>query len=171
MFKFNRDKAIESIIYLVQNLKSPEDKEVYAICKMLYFADKISLHKYGCFIFGETYCAMEQGATPSNAYDILKQSRTRATKGIKVKGNKIEVSRKANTTLLSETDMECLNEVINKYGSNGWRRWNDAHDKAYDKAWETRGDKDSVPISVFNIAKLANKSSILIDFLNNRDKE
>jgi hypothetical protein len=171
MFSFNRDKAIESIIYLLDNLQDADDKEVYSICKLLYFADKTSLKKYGCFIFGETYCAMENGATPSNAYDLLKQARTRSIKGIKVKGNRIEVTRKANRKLLSETDRECLDLVVEKYRGNGWLRWKDAHDEAYNKNWEKRGEKESIPISVLDIAKFSDNSSILTDFLINRDKD
>src|SRR4030066_2115183 len=68
--EFDRTKAIEAILYLANKIPNPGK---YVICKLLYLADKCSLEKYGRFIFGETYCAMERGATPSNAYDLLKE--------------------------------------------------------------------------------------------------
>ena len=69
-FDFNESKAIETILYLANRISRSYK---YKICKMLYLADKTSLEKYGRFIFGESYSAMQEGATPSKSYDILKQ--------------------------------------------------------------------------------------------------
>ena len=159
--EFDRTKAIEAILFLASRLSNPGK---YIICKRLYLADKCSLEKYGRFIFGETYCAMERGATPSNAYDLLKDAAESDIDGIKVQGNRVIPSRKPNLDYLSESDIECLEEAIK---TPGWRIKQDTHDAAYQKSWNNRGDKGSAPIPVENIAKLFADSDDLIDYLAN----
>ena len=39
---------------------------------VLLFADKKHLERYGRFITGDTYSAMENGPVPSFAYDVVK---------------------------------------------------------------------------------------------------
>lgn len=58
-FIFDSKKATETIIYLAKRISNPS---VYGICKLLYLSDKINLERYGRFIFGEAYYAMEGGA-------------------------------------------------------------------------------------------------------------
>ena len=67
VFKFNQTKAIEAIVYLAQRVS---EADIYGICKLLYLVDKTSLEKYGRFIYGESYVAMKEGATPSKTYDL-----------------------------------------------------------------------------------------------------
>jgi uncharacterized phage-associated protein len=169
-FKYNKNKAIETIIYLARRMK---DAEIYNVCKLLYFADKTSLEKYGRFIYGESYVAMENGATPSHAYNILNDAKLKNLYGIKVDGFKVITTRNADKSSLSETDIECINVIIESYGNKpGWCTYQDAHDEAYHKSWDNREDeKESVPILVANIAKSFDNSKVLIDYLKNRDKE
>ena len=68
-FRFDQEKAIETIIYLSGYVDNPSH---LGICKLLYFADKTSLEKYGRFIFGDDYLAMKAGPVPSGAYDLIK---------------------------------------------------------------------------------------------------
>jgi len=167
-FEFNKTKAIEAMLYLSQRI-SESDK--YGICKLLYLADKCSLEKYGRFIFGESYVAMEQGATPSNAYDLLKNTKDEPIDGITVEGNQVIPSREPNLDYLSESDIKCLDEIITKFGneSNLVRR-RAAHDDAWQKNWDNRSGSGSVPIPVENIAGLFPDSANLISYLSNNDE-
>lgn len=168
-FNFNRTKAIESMLYLVERVS---DADVYGICKLLYLVDKTSLEKYGRFTFGESYCAMQEGATPSNAYDILKEARDGSVESFKVEGNKIIPSRKVNLDYLSEVDIECLDQIIGAYGQlPNWARRKDAHDEAWTEAWAQRGDNNSVLMSVESIAQHLEDADELIDYLRNPDAE
>ena len=164
-FKFDRKKAIEAILYLAN--KVTESVDIYGICKLLYFADKVSLEQYGCFIFGETYSAMEQGATPSHAYNLLKHANEIPLDGIRISNNDVIALRKANIDCLSESDTECLDKIIEIYGNAPVQRWTDAHDNAWKINWEKRGTKGSKQIPVEDIAELFNDSDVLIDYLTN----
>jgi uncharacterized phage-associated protein len=168
-FIFDRTKAIEAILYLASRV-SESDK--YGICKLLYLADKISLEKYGRFIFGELYVAMRQGATPSNAYDLLKKAAEMPINGLKVENNQVIALREPDLDCLSESDIECLDEIISKYGkrSNLDRR-RAAHDEAYQKTWNNRGDKQSARISIEVIAESLPDSADLVSYLSGRDVE
>ena len=68
-FVFQREKAIEMVLYLAQRLDNPT---VLQICKLMYFADKRHLDKWGQFLCGNDYVAMEHGPVPVNVYDMLK---------------------------------------------------------------------------------------------------
>jgi len=166
-FQYNQAKAIEAILYLTQKIS---ESDRYGICKLLYLVDKTSLEKYGRFIFGESYYAMEEGATPSNAYDLLKEAAEVVIDGLKVEGNQVIALRNSNLDYLSESDIECLDQIINVYGEvPNWRRGEDAHDEAWKESWARRGNKQSVKIPAENIAKLLADSNDLINYLSNRD--
>lgn len=167
-FDFDQSKAIETILYLARRI-SRSDR--YKICKMLYLADKTSLEKYGRFIFGESYSAMEQGATPSKSYDLLKEVTEEYGGDLRVDGNAVVALRDANLDYLSESDIECLDQTIAVYDRKPQKMYRDAHDDAWEKAWETREKKRSAHIPVKSIAKTLANSNDLIDYLTNRTVE
>lgn len=168
-FQFDRRKATEVILYLAKRI-SPSD--IYGICKLLYLADKTSLEKYGRFLFGETYVAMKEGATPSKAYDLLKDASQKPNKQIKILGNCVIPLRKANLAHLSESDIECLDQIIRIYGNlPNWVRGKEAHDYAWKKAWDKRGNKNSARIPVESIAELLADSEDIISHLSKSDTE
>ncbi len=165
-FVFNQPKAIEAILYLAKKISHPDK---YGICKLLYLADKISLENYGRFIFGESYVAMEEGATPSNAYDLMKKATVRPIGGIKLEENKVIPLREPNLDYLSESDIECLDQIISEYGNRPLHGRREAHDNAWRKNWEKRGSKRSVMMPVESIAELFPDSADLISYLLNSD--
>jgi len=167
-FDFDQSKAIETILYLARRI-SRSDK--YKLCKMLYLADKTSLEKYGRFIFGESYSAMEQGATPSKSYDLLKEMTEEYSDDLCVDGNAVVALRDANLDYLSESDIECLDQTIAIYDRKPQKMYRDAHDDAWEEAWERRGERRSAHIPVRSIAKTLANSKDLIDYLTNRTVE
>ncbi len=167
-FKFSEPKAIETILYLANRVSGSYK---YNICKMLYLADKTCLEKYGRFIFGESYSAMQQGATPSNAYDLIKRIAEEYSDDLRVEGNTVIPLRDANMDYLSESDIECLDRTIAIYDKAPLKMRRDAHDAAWEKAWKSRGEKGSADIPVQSIAKTLADSEDLIDYLTNRGVE
>lgn len=98
---------------------------MYKTLKLIYLADKLHLEKYGCLIFGSRYSALPFGATPSEAYDIIKCARgdERANCHIRnvrneftVEGNNIRPSREPQMDVFSKSDIQCLDEAVEKYG-------------------------------------------------------
>jgi hypothetical protein len=164
---FNKEKAIETILYLTKKIASPD---IYALCKMLYLADKCSLSEYGTLIFGDTYSAMSEGATPSKAYDLLKDAKLYEVNGIKVNGNTIIALRNPDLDCLSESDIECLDRIVNRYDNARKEMYDDAHDSAWEYSWNNKKkDKKSIVIPIENIAKLFSDSNDLISYLANSD--
>lgn len=167
-FEFNERKAIETILYLAKRITRSHK---YNICKMLYLADKMSLERYGRFMFGESYSAMREGGTPSKSYDLLKQIARECTDELCVDGNAVVPSRDANLDYLSESDIECLDQTIAIYDTNPRKMVRDAHDDAWREAWDNRGEKGSADIPVRSIARILAHSEDLIDYLTNRTVE
>ncbi len=164
-FQFDRRKAIETILYLSNRIKA--ECEVYGICKLLYFADKLSLEHYGRFLFGDSYVAMEQGSTPSNAYNLLKPEANLSD--LRVEGNKVITLRDADLDYFSKSDIKCLDKIIerdNKMPSK-YYRWEEAHDSAWEKSWEKKGTHKSIEIPIESIAETFEESDDLIDYLLN----
>jgi uncharacterized phage-associated protein len=130
-FKFNIEKAIESVLYILDILETLEDKipTIYHVCNILYFADKEHLEKYGRFISGDRYQAMKYGAVPKEIYNLMSFVRGNSlpngfhpipkiyeevSQAFKIDDEYIENLRKPNTDFLSQSDIECLNhEWIN----------------------------------------------------------
>ena len=122
------EKALEVVVYI-----SHYTDNLFNIVKTLYYADKFHLEKHGRLISGETYIAMEDGPVPSGAYDLVKVARgdergyekeiidTKPGKAIRVEkiSDKTFVYplRYANSDLLSESDIECLDEAIERYAT------------------------------------------------------
>ena len=164
-FQFNQTKAVETILYLAQKVSDPD---IYGICKLLYLVDKTSLEKYGRFIFGESYFAMKEGPTPSNVYDLLKQVAQAPVYGLKVEGNQVIPLRNPDLDYLSESDIECLDQIISVYGKvPNWLRAIDVHDDAWQESWHKRGRKRSVRMPIESIVELLTDSVDLADYLSN----
>ncbi|MFC2065619.1 Panacea domain-containing protein [Chloroflexota bacterium] len=167
-FRFNPEKSVETILYLASKVSKPD---LYDICKLLYIVDKASLESYGRFVFGDTYYAFEQGATPSNAYDLLKRARNRSQNGVRVIDNKVIAEREPRLELFSKSDIECLDDVIREFGDAPFYvRADAAHDAAYYKAWNNR-TKDSEIMPIESVAELFADADDLIDFLSNRNAD
>src|SRR5262249_47279886 len=145
--KFDKEKAIEAIIYLTQNISDPT---FHSIGKLLYLADKTKLERFGSFICDETYYAMPEGPVPSNVYDLMKDVKSNGSDDFSVEnGRDIRALRAPDLDVLSDADIECLDTIIARYGNAPyWERRNITHDEAYYEAWNNRGDKNSVPMSI-----------------------
>lgn len=164
-FKFNQKKAIETLIYIAKRIDNPHYEDVL---KLIYLADKTHLEKYGRFIFGETHCAMPRGAVPSHLYDLVKYAQTNGGYDFRIENYHISSDRDAEVNLLSESDTECLDQIVMIYGKlPSWKRSQDAHDAAYEAVWKKRGKRKSVPIPVEMIAGMFDNSDELIDYLVN----
>lgn len=102
-FKFNRQKAIETILFFANRVSEPTRLKVM---KLIYLADKTSLEKYGRFISGDTYVAMKHGPVPSCSYDLVKSSQV--DYAFKSDGNNVVPVRDYDVNEFSKSDVECL---------------------------------------------------------------
>ncbi|MDM8558842.1 Panacea domain-containing protein [Candidatus Parabeggiatoa sp. HSG14] len=134
---------------------------------MMYFADKLHLEKYGRFICGDNYVAMKHGPVPSSTYDLLKIVRDETLKdnlthrAFTVQDKfLVKPLRTANLDYFSESDLECLDNTIKKYGHLSF---NLLTDLSHDKAWQAADENDCIDIEQI-VATLVNTGNLL-DYL------
>jgi len=117
--EYDPEKAVHALVYIAEKLGGVAD--IYKALKIIFFADKRHLERYGRFIFGDTYIAMDHGPVPSGAYDAVKHVRGTAVwckphplakKALQAKGMNIIPLIEADLELFSDSDLECLDEAI-----------------------------------------------------------
>lgn len=141
--RFDQDKAVEIIKFIARHAPNPD---IYWVGKILYFADKLHLQKYGRLICGDDYVAMRYGPVPSGTYKLLREARDYndildwhpAPGEFEIEGkNKVVALKDANMDFFSDSDIECLKESIRKYGKLTFGKLKStSHDAAYDAADE-----------------------------------
>jgi len=157
----NGAKVREAILHIIHETDA-RDRRVtqFDILKTLFLADRSHLNKYGRPITFDEYVAMKDGPVPSLAYDVLKGAlgglrEAEIEKPLWVARpagarsfHFMKAARQASEDILSESDIEELNEALTlvlKLGYNG--TWKKVHaDPAYIKVWGARGERNQVPI-------------------------
>lgn len=150
-FHFDPEKAVEVILYVASRVHDPG---FHRVSKILYFADRDHLAMYGRFICGDSYVAMKNGPVPSGTYDILKHVRgdelpfpcaiPHAKDSFRVDNSKLIIPyRNANQDLLSESEQECLDTAISKFGDMSFGKLTDI---SHDKAWESADENDIIEV-------------------------
>jgi uncharacterized phage-associated protein len=134
-FKFELDKLIASISFFADN--KLDDLSKLKVCKLLYFADKHHLVKYGRPILGDTYFHLDNGPVPSNSLNIMNE--VIASDTVYLKSGEVSNEEKFEEYLfvrkpifskhpifcsrkqhhfecLSESELEALRVTMEKYG-------------------------------------------------------
>lgn len=166
--KFNLSKSIQAILYVTNRLQR---KDFHKIFKILYFSDRNHLAKYSRSITGDTYIAMNDGPVPSNIYDIFKSLRGDGffAKNAEqfseyfnvVNWNFINPLKDADLKKLSASDIEEIDDSLDKYGN---LTWDEVREKSHDYAW--RNTPKDYPISVENMLLETGESPEYISFVN-----
>lgn len=163
LFSFDSDKALNAILWVAEMVKDPT---FHRISKVIYFADKLHLERYGRLICGDSYCAMKHGPVPSAIYDMLKAVRgdgsseyqAEAQRAFEVQGRMtVKPLRKADAEVLSESDIECLNESIQTYGRMSF---DELTKVSHDEAWNSADENDLIDIEQI-IATLPDGKALL----------
>ena len=140
-FKFDAEKALETVLYIASRAPVPD---IYHVCKILYYGDRHHLEDCGRLICGDSYCAMKDGPVPSGTYDLIKDVRDPwrksafadvAREAFEIVGNTVKPLRTPNLDFLSESDLESLDSSIHTVGNLSYsslRRM--SHDDAYRSA-------------------------------------
>jgi len=161
------DKAVEVLLYVTK--RAPN---TYNALKVLYFADKQHLAKYGRLIYGDSYIAMKLGPVPSAAYDIVKAARgdgvcpalVPAEQLLSIDSeHRISPRREAELDRLSESEIECLDAAIEAYGRLSFAELKTiSHDE---QAFQASDENDSIAIE--NMAASLPDADVLLDYLRN----
>jgi len=165
-FKFDPEKALEVILYIAEH--APQSTLFY-LSKILYYADRLHLSKYGRFICGDRYIAMKNGPVPSGVYTILTDVRDDsfvplvdlAKETFQVVGYNVKPTRKCDTSFLSNSDLKCLNEAIKEYGS---LPFDVLSEKSHDEIYNEADLNDEIPVET--IIKHLPNSQMILEYLN-----
>lgn len=164
-FIFNKEKSLNAILYIAQNLKR---RDFHKIFKILYFSDREYISRYGASITGDCYIAMEAGPVPSKIYDIFKI--VRGDSYMKDEGLNdyfgvsnwmyIVPKREANLKKISSNEKMVIDECVKKYGELSY---DEIKEKSHDMAW--RSTARDYPISIENIAREAGLQEDELDYI------
>ena len=170
---FDAEKALASLLYVSHAL--PEQRNLYKVLKAIYRANQAHLESYGRELFHQRYQALEFGAVPALAYDILTLVRDGKSHGNMPKDAKKKISVVKNDTvkplvdapmnLLSPSDIECLDAAIQFYKGKdfNWVKTNAHEDPAYKKAYAKKHDSD-IPLADIISMDLKNGDVLLEHF-------
>lgn len=165
---FNREKALEAILYVARHLESAS---LHSISKILYLADKRHLERFGRLISGDRYIAMEFGPVPSAIYDMMKVADNRDSidadwdaiikESFAIQGGRyVKPLRKTNMDMLARSEVECFDHTIKKYGR---KTFGQLTDLTHDAAWKGVGENQ--PISLEAIARTLPNSGDLVAYI------
>ncbi|MDK9725848.1 MAG: Panacea domain-containing protein [Sterolibacteriaceae bacterium MAG5] len=168
---FNREKALEAILFIARKLQQPT---MHSIAKMLYLADKKHLQDYGRLICGDRYIAMGYGPVPSAIYDMMKvpAGRSRIDPDVDeiiveafdiAHGRTVVPKREADTSLLAESEIACLDAAIEEHGRKSFGQLTDL---THDAAWDATDENQ--PIALSAIVRTLPNADELIAYLDAR---
>lgn len=149
--RFDPRKAIEAIVYIAGKSPAPG---FHKISKIFYFADKLHLERYGAMISDDVYIAMENGPVPSRIYDFMKFAAGRSVPAvnaiaairdaISVNNYTVKAKRNADCDYLSESELQCLDEIIS---SHGRKSFGQLTDESHDAAWNSVSEDSPIPVT------------------------
>jgi uncharacterized phage-associated protein len=160
IFKFDEARTREAVLFIL-NFLDAVDK--HKLSKLLYFADKIHLERYGRTITGDEYIKMEYGPVPSTVYDVIKGNRCDLIP-IHTKGTRLLPDRDADIEELSESDIICIRESIEQYGD---KDFGELTDVSHDETWHSGEENSKLNLDQF-LATYPN-SKELKEHINNWD--
>jgi uncharacterized phage-associated protein len=117
-FQFDEKKGVEALTYIASQWPGIT---VFFASKVLFFAEKQHLNRYGRPIVADTFVAMASGPVPSTLYDFMKgqldqsgdpEAITRALSVSCDPYRRVTALRQADRDALSPSDVECLDDAI-----------------------------------------------------------
>lgn len=169
--RFDPRRAVELVLYVANKLRHPT---FHSVSKVMYFADREHLSRYGSLLTSDSYVAMRHGPVPSAIYDLLKAAAGRqdsfvpslfselTRNSLRVEGRyRVTPLREANIELLSLAQRECLDESIRANGRLSFQR---LARKSHDAAWKSADENDLIDLRA--IAKTLPNAKEVLDYLD-----
>ncbi|MBS3770790.1 MAG: Panacea domain-containing protein [Bacteroidales bacterium] len=164
-------ETIHVLLYIIHKVGGQAD--FHKIFKILYFADKKHLANFGRFISGDKYIAMKDGPVPSIAYDILKALREEGflsnfKKEMEsyfelMSDYKVKAKREPDLDELSQSEIDCINESIEK---NAELKFSRLKNKSHDSAWK-KVIRDC-EMNIKDIAEAEGANKYMIEYINEK---
>lgn len=130
-FKFDIEKLVASLNFFASKTKGLDKLKA---AKLLYYADKYHLTRYGRPILGDVYFHLDYGPVPSLSLDIMNEALSPYKPPnipqenlellkiyLKIGREKtyptFDIKKHHELDVLSESEIEALQETVKKYGS------------------------------------------------------
>ncbi len=170
---FDKSVSINAVMYILSVLGGRSD--MHRICKILYFADQLHLSRYSRSITGADYIRMNYGPVPSQVDDMFKAVRgdsyfsdTSEADWLKeyfsfYNRYTIDQKKQPNMDYLSETDIECLNEAIERCKG---KNFSELTEMSHGIAWQnTQQDRK---MSIKDILREAGDSEEYVEYIDQK---
>jgi uncharacterized phage-associated protein len=114
------ETAVQTIHYILSKLGGSADK--LKLVKLSFLADKYHLMHHGRTITRDQFVAMKAGPVGSNVLNLIKRQRlpaeslAMAASRLSVDGNNVACQGELDYDLLSESDQEAIDFVIERFG-------------------------------------------------------
>ncbi len=118
-FEINEEKALEALVWLAN---AKPGITAFYVSKVLFYAEKEHLNRFGRPIIADTFIAMPNGPVPSAVYDVLKGKfaymgiAEMVPEAIRTIGGAYALTplRAADLSKLSKSDIECLQLALDR---------------------------------------------------------
>lgn len=172
---FNEAKTAQATAYLLY--RAGGTMEHIKAMKLLYLADRLSWEKYNFSITGDDYYSLPYGPVLSNTLNLMRgedlaiyQNKSVWAEWIADKeDHKISIKKAIDFTdeyaldELSESDVEILDEIFNKYGSfKPFALVEYTHNPKYIPEWKNPNGK-SIPITLNELLTALGKTASEIE--------
>lgn len=169
-------KMKAAVLYVLQHFE--EGVDYIKLFKILYFAQREHLVKYGRGVIGDTFHALRYGPVPSFIYKALQMSDGRLDKeedfspvfnAIFVDADRlIHAKEMVDMDELSVSDVKCLDKFIVKY--RDMDSFKLSHRSHFDKAWKeafarAQNDPEKDRMTLIDIAKAGNAKEGVIEYI------
>ena len=164
--KFDIETAKAAMLYISRKFGKIDFIRLF---KILYFAEREHLAKWGDLIVNDTYIAMKNGPVPSIIYDLFKGIRGDGFRekkyeifysAFKVDGHYCVPLEIPDMDFLSKSNIDALDKSISEYKDIDSIRLSEL---SHDIAWNNADKSDK--INFIDIAKAGGASDEMIDYI------
>ena len=145
-FQYDCNKATQAILWLLHKHGGAMPK--LSLVKLIFFADRDHLAKFGRPIVGGSYVAMKHGPVPSDLLDHLNRAIAGSGQPFQTIGRTVKALESVNDEELSESDIEILDTIDARYGRRDRFALRDlTHElRAWRKNYPDPGENTSRPL-------------------------
>ena len=165
--KFDIETAKAVMLYISRKIGRADLMRLF---KILYFAEKKHLTKWGDLIVNDTYVAMKNGPVPSILYDLFKGIRGDGFRNIRYdvfyrafsmeEGYYVVPLEFPDMDYLSRANIEALDESIHE---NKDADFQSLSKKSHDLAWNNADRNDKM--NFIDIAKAGGASNDMVEYI------